>query len=741
MVAARRRSVAVLGLVASALFVPPGHVAVSRAGAPPDPHPPPDSPAQLAPAPASTIRSGLTATTKVSSPPAHAATKREQETGLTVTIDTLRPAAIRRGEPLQLQGDVTNAGDVRWRDAQVYLDIADNAATTPAELADIAASGDGFGSRIVKFGLFDEIGTVGPGTKKTYRLKIPYAALEISGTEGVYRVGVSVVAGDREGRDARAHAETLMPLRPDGGAAVASTQVVTLVPVTFPVVRHVGGNFVDERLAAAMSSGGQLRNLLDFVAEAPRGTLEVVADPALLQAVRDMSDGYAVTTIGEENGDGGPGRNGTGQQTAKQWLADFGRAVTRQQLLLTAWALPDSSGFARALMPSVVEAAVTASEDYAVAQRLLAPVVNWQLSGASTRRGLVVARASGADVQVVANDNLVNLRPAPGSQYPPSLVQVPTSNGVLTTAVYARTIAGRRFGPDFRALDFRQALMAEATVRALETHPDSRLWVVAAPFGWDPGPSAGSARLSAGYGFAAVDPIDLATAAAESPTPYPGPIAPTAAQPQIPEQLVVAVRRFRASGRTLTDLLTDKSTADTDFDRRLATAGTSQWASQPALRLALVRRANRLAAEALTRVTVTGPTFVALSSASGPFPLTVTNGLDVGVTVRVNARPGNPALRIEPIEPLQLEPGESFDIHASTSSDSSGVTQVTVRLATISNRAVGPPYAFDVRATRIGVAIWIVIALGSGVVLIAAAVRIIRRIRTTGLTPREKPSP
>ncbi|MEJ7689745.1 MAG: DUF6049 family protein [Nocardioidaceae bacterium] len=741
MAGSRHRVVAVLGLVATALVLPPGQATVAQAHPTPDRSARPDGPVSSVPAAPTATSRGQTTFPGTSPRADRTRTRLEQQTSLTVTIDSINPAALRPGEPVQVSGEVTNLGDTQWQDANVYLDVAQSATTTLAELAAIQDSGDVFGDRIVKLGLFEELGDVDPGTTTPYRLKIPYGALGISATSGVYRIGVSVVAGDRDGRDDRAHAETLMPLRPDADSNLTPTRTVTLVPVTYPVIRHVGGNFVDERLANAMSSEGQLRHLLDFANQAPAGTLQLVADPALLQAVRDMADGYTVTTIGQENGDGGSGRNGTGREAATQWLADFDRAASRQQLLLAAWGLPDSSGFARAHMPSVVEAAVTASEDYAVAQRLLAPVVNWQLFGASTRRGLVVARRSGADTQVVAADDLVNLRSSPESSYPPSLVEVPTSQGPLTAVVYGRTVAGRPFNSHLRALDFRQSLMAEATVRALSDSADSRQWVVAAPFGWDPGPGAGDVRLTTGYRFPTVAPIDLATATRNQPTAYPGPIAPTAAQPPIPSLLVAAVRRFQATGRTSTDLLTDKSTAVVDFDRRLASAGTSQWARRPKLQLALVRRANRLAAESLTKVTVTGPAFVALSSASGPFPLTVTNGLDVGVTVRVNVTPGNPALKIAPIEPLRLEPGESADIQASMSADSSGVTQVRVRLATLTGRVVGPPSEFDVRATQIGVAIWIVIALGSAVVLVAAAFQIIRRIRTTGLTPREKPSP
>jgi hypothetical protein len=107
----------------------------------------------------------------------------------------------------------------------------------------------------------------------------------------------------------------------------------------------------------------------------------------------------------------------------------------------------------------------------------------------------------------------------------------------------------------------------------------------------------------------------------------------------------------------------------------------------------------------------------------------------------VDVRARNPALRIDPIDDLVLEPGQSRDIEVTTRSDSSGLTPVRVRLTTVDGKVFGAPWEFDVRATQIGVAIWVVMGVGGAILVGTVAFRLVARIRTTGLHPREKPSP
>lgn len=720
MAAVRRRAIAAAGVLAVLTLAGPPLVSARATSGDPD-RGDPSAPKNVA----TTV-------------PAIAKGMPRDQSGLAVTIDAISPSALKPGKPLRLSGQVTNVGEARWRDAQVYLDIASDPVTTKGGLDDLTSSDEPFGTRIVRFGLFDEIGSVPAGATKSYRLNIPYSELPLSGASGVYRVGVSVLATNRDGaRVEDARADTVISLVAD--LDTAPTKVTTVVPVTAPIIRHPSGNFLDDRLAVSLAAGGQLRNLVDFLNAVPVDTVEIVVDPALLDAVQDMTDGYFVTTRQDE-ADDNRGRGGTGQVAAEGWLAAFNAATSRQDVLLMAWASPDASALAHVQMPGIVEAAVHASDEYAVDQGLIAPTVSWQKGGSSTRRGLVVARTARAVIQFVSAASLVDLVPSGDSAYLPPLVTMPTARGPLTAAVTASELAGQRLTANTSVLDFRQDLMAESTVRSLEGVPGASPALIALPFGWDPGDQVQQLDVAAAYELKTVNPVDLEAATQSTPTTYEGPIRPLARQ-GLSEELLTAVARLRTNGYTFSDLLTDNSAATAALEQRLAESASSLWVSKPQERLALIRMQARGAAEQLSKVTVTGPTFVALSSGSGRFPLTITNNLLESVTLRVNVRPRNPALRIDPIEDLVLEPGQSRDIEVTTRSDRSGLTPVRVRLTTVTDHVFGAPWEFDVRATQIGLAIWVVMGLGGVILVGTAGFRLVRRFRTQGLHPRQKPSP
>ncbi|MGH3447451.1 MAG: DUF6049 family protein, partial [Nocardioidaceae bacterium] len=160
------------------------------------------------------------------------------------------------------------------------------------------------------------------------------------------------------------------------------------------------------------------------------------------------------------------------------------------------------------------------------------------------------------------------------------------------------------------------------------------------------------------------------------------------------------------------------------------------WA--PRVGTALVRRQAADAAEAISKVTVSGPPFVAMSSDSGKFPITLRNGLDSPVTVRLVVTPENPALKIRPIDPIKLAPGQRRDVKVFSHAESSGLTTVHARLATIKGQAFGEGWQFDVRATQIGMVIWVVMGVGAVVLFGAAGYRIISRVRGSRRT-REEP--
>jgi hypothetical protein len=675
---------------------------------------------------------------------AHKATRAptlSDQTGLSVSIDSIQPTVLTPGQPLRVSGLVRNDSDRGWFNAKVYLEMSGVPARTKGVLDDFATTGDlKFGERVVDAGHFAEIGAVRAGEARPYHLSVPYALLPANGGgPGVYHVAIAVLATQSGLRDEDADARTdaLVPLENPGSPPAQQATVTTLIPITTPVPLQSDGVFAGDRLAEEVSSGGRLRNLLDLVLDAPPKSLDVVVDPALLAALQNMSDGYQYIDLGD--GPDAPAQEGAGQQAATEWLDDFDAAAAAQYADYLPWANPNTSGLASAGMRGVAEAAVQASSQFLTDHGSTAPLVDWQNNGGTTRRGLSVAKRAGINIHVVSQNTLTNLEPQlDDNGYPPPLATVNTSTVPLTTTVTRSDLAGAPFGRTTTALEFRQALLSEALVRAMSS-TDQPTSVIAAPFHWNPGVVPTDLDLTGAYDADFVNPASLSSLninGPDTPAAYVGPVQVTEPRPQMSTGLISAIRRLRDSGRVYTALLTDARAAVSRFTQQLAEAGSSAWLWQPKRGEAITRRAARAMSTQIRKVTVTGPEFVALSSEAGRFPLTVSNGLDVSVTVKVSVVPRNPALRIEPIEPVVLDPGQNRVIEVQSKASGSGVTSVRARLSTTANREFGSSWVFDVRATRIGVAIWVLLGVLMAALFGGAAVRIVRRVRSGGFQPR-----
>jgi hypothetical protein len=668
------------------------------------------------------------------------------ETGLTVSIESIDPSILRSGDRLRLSGSVQNDSDHSWSDAKVYLEMSELPADTKSELDAFALTGDEkFGDRIVALGYFDEIGAIKAGQGSAYHLSIPYEQLRASGAlgggAGVYHIAVAVLASEAGFRDTNADARTdaLLPVEDSDTPPTQETSVTTLIPITAPVPRQSADVFAGDRLAAALGFGGRLRNLLDFVMAAPPDSVDLVVDPALLDALRAMADGYQVIDLAD--GPDAEPQPGQGQQDAVQWLDDFHTAAVTQTVDFLPWANADTSGLAAAGLPGVAEAAYRATRQFASQSDWpTAPIVDWQSNSESTRRGLVVAWRGGARVHVVSQDALTQLQ-NDANGYPPPLATVDTHSAPLTVTVSRSDLAGAPFDASTTALEFRQRLLADAMVRAISSTPNPST-VIAAPFRWNPGfVLEPNVDLTSAYDSSLVSPRRLGELTIDSPSApqpvfYQGPIDITARQPLMSTGLESAIKRLRNAGRVYTALLTDGHDAALGFDQQLGEAASAAWLWQQKRGETLIRRSALTMSNQIRKVTVTGPEFVALSSEAGRFPLTVSNGLDVSVTVNVSVVPRNPALSIDPIEPIVLGPGQQRVVEVQSRAAGSGVTSVRARLATSAERPFGRAWDFDIRATRIGVAIWILLGVLIAALFGGAALRIARRIRGGGFRTR-----
>ncbi|MGH3448523.1 MAG: DUF6049 family protein, partial [Nocardioidaceae bacterium] len=542
---------------------------------------------------------------------------------LTASIDSISPFTLQRHRPLQLTGTITNHGGQTWGDLQVYLEISPSAATTRQELKSVAEFPDDetFASPVETFGLFDQIGDIGPHDQKRYHLSIPYKDLPINGAAGVYHVGAVVWAYDpAQYRAVDARADSLVAQLPHQTKQQKPAKTEALVPFTAPITRLPGGAFRSEQLGKLVAPGGRLRNLLEFASGAPDATLQLAVDPAVLAAVEDMSNGYDVISLREDRL-GKDGSKGTHQQDAADWLEDFKLLRERQHVLLLPWGDPAVNALAANDHGDVVRAAVRASTGYAKRHHLTAPVVGWPANGMATRRALSVLRQAGAAPEIVSESSL-SADWGESGRPPPARTSISSGHGLIDTVVSRRRLAGEQLTTNLTAQKFRQYLVADATIRSL--NHVKRPSVIAMPFAWDPGPDADAVDLIRAFDLPVLTSHKFSTQPGSGAHVYRGRVQPPRTKRRsLSQPLLEALDRLHQSGSTLRTLLTGSRKAGRDFRQDYAMAGSNAWRWAPRVGTALVRRQAADAAEAISKVTVSGPPFVAMSSDSGKFPITL----------------------------------------------------------------------------------------------------------------------
>jgi hypothetical protein len=647
---------------------------------------------------------------------------------LIATIDDVSPR-MRRDHDLTVSGRLTNPSRVDWLDAQVYLEISPEPARTLRGLNDFAAvpQSQGFGNGVYSSGLFDEAGDVPAGKSRPFEVTVPYSDLPISGKPGVYRVGVKVVAGTSAGRDPAlaSHASTVVPLLPRKPSNLHPVQTLTLLPITAPVKRLLNGAFTDDSLAAAISFGGRLYNVLAWALKAPPETLQVVVDPALLTALDNMSHGYRVRPPGPA----AESLPGTAQDAAVTWMLNFGRLSSQQHVMVLPWGVPAANSLLANQIPGPVVSAVRASETYIDNNPFGTAVAGWLTDGGSGLPAISAINRAGAGLQIVAQSSLPAL--SSGHQVTrglPSVVMVKAGARRVPVLVTATKLAGYQTTSTTSAVQFRQRLIADAAVRSISGDL-SQVRVTALPFRWNPGTRGSEEGLDSAFALPIVVP-QSAIGAADRPAPlYTGPIRPGPDSVDLAPVVLTAIRSFHESGAPLAAILRPARPAISSYEHSLAMAGSYEWRAFPLLGQALIHRQTGLAARQLAKVTVTGPPFVAMSSTTGRFPLTVTNGLDQDISLHLAVMPEDPALNISPLGDIAVPAGERRDIQIVSTAEGSGVTSVRARLATPEDVPFGRPWRFDVRATQIGLVIWVVMGVGGVILFGAAGFRIVNRVR------------
>ena len=686
----------------------------------------------------------------VATPPAGALPRRAvDDSPLGVTLDTLTPSVVPRRGPITIRGEVTNRSEDTYTDLQVYFFHSQAPITSRASLAEAVTTDPetDLGPRVTPEGRFDEIGDLEPGETTSYSVTVRRSDLAITGDPGVYWVGAHVlgaVDGIRTGL-AAGRARSFMPLVP---ASSPTADLGIVVPLRERVRRGADGSLLGlGHWQRSLVSDGRLGRIGQFAAGSS-GPLSWLVDPAVLDAVGSVAADNPPRYTGPDGT--GPGQNepsesvspspsatgnpddteGTEEDdadepsaeadNARAWLDAFVADVQGDAVLALPYGDVDIPAFNGNQLHGTVRQAQRLSTDTTDGLALETTPAVAPPSGYLPGRAL--AR--------VAPDTTVLMSDLAMPTVQDTVVSRPDGTRVVLTDTAA---ASGGPGPQSRTnlLALRQRILSDLALTSLAGDTGQPV-VVTLPSGFDPGEDWQTADFFGGLDQPWLRQVDLDELLEGGPFP-PSDQAPLYPASQrdlhVPLANQLATRELGEVGRVYAELLSDNDSVADELAKQGMLASSYFVRRRPGAALNRTRNAAASVRRTWQEVNVDGPPFVRMTSQTGPISITVENGLDMPVTVGLEATTRDPELTVNTPEPINLGPGERAPIRLQADAKSIGVHTVTIAATTEKGSRLGADTQFTVRTSNVGTFVWIVVGLGFAVLAVAIVIRLVRRIR------------
>lgn len=629
-------------------------------------------------------------------PTAHA---EDQLNPVQVELTAVTPSTLGPDDTLSVSGTITNTSDQAIGIPQVLLWRSEAPLRSRPDLDAAVASEQTspVGSRVVEPGSFTEdLGEqFGAGATSTFTVSAPVSALGFDTEGAAYLVGVQM-RGIYEGQNQTVgRARTLVPF-----GEADPVELTTAIELSSRPSLTADGIFADSHLETELAPDGRLSALL---AAASRKGVSVLIDPALLRQVRAMTGEYRVQT---ENGLA----NGTQQANAKAWLEDY-EALDGDRWRLP-YAQPDLLALTTHEKPDLLKASAAAGKLDADTAKLPLAVV--AADGEADESSLMLAATLEPRVFFLSDPQT----PAPFGTSPLA------PETTLINHVDAYLGGGPGPAQEDTTLQARQRLLSELF---LVTDPASRVLLV------DSAEAAGAiATLDAPW----LTRIDLDETLPDEAPPWPGDLdadrepGEQTRAPLSAEQIDKA-RKLAETYGVVADLQDDSKAIEAKAAAAIASAISAWWRG-------LEENSGRLVDAELTElreqlngtsVRLSANPQVVMAGRDGQFPISVTNDLDMAVTVQVVFIADNPQrLQIPKITDVEVGAGQSVTLNAAPHASSNGTYAVEAQLRTTGGEDIGKAEDIVVQANNVGKAGWILV-IGSGVILIGGTVLRIRQVR------------
>lgn len=609
---------------------------------------------------------------------------------LTVTLTSLKVTGTGAKQSAVLSGTITNTGAqpafgvraVLWRSRDAILE---------ANVFRTVLSGENnpWGERLNRhpehsYWITDPVEAFNPGARADFTVQGTLADLGFTAPGTIYLIGVQVLGtADGSGNFVElARTRSFFVIPPKRDLPLASLVLLSATP------SKVQPNlFANERLV------GELTGRLDtMVSLAARPGASWLVDPALIDEVRDMADGYSVV-------DGEGTRPGTGASAAQAWLDRF-RDLPADHGARTLFGNPDVLGAQLNNQPDVVsraeEAMAAAGLDELDALPLLV-LPHQGVTGPTTPAFVATADAEALLVTTAGRGPVVSK----GSDDSTLLRLAPASDAAGP---------GDQDGPVQREQrQYAEAILGDGLVRLITTPEDAAGYAAASP-GW-------LRRTSID------DLIEHQRPGAEATLTLPA------------RTTTLSAARFRQIQATAADFdlyndLVPDSELASDAPATLSRMASTWWIGSPGAATWIGAVSGNVSQSAVDAgVTVSASPRVLMSSRTNEFPVTVGNRLTEQIQVRIVFSSDNPQrVSIAPTQLITVGPGQSQTVNVRPQATSNGLAIVTAALQTASGHPVGRPTRIAVEVTDLGTIGWIMVIV-SGVVLVAATALRIRQVR------------
>ncbi|MBC7633010.1 DUF6049 family protein [Aeromicrobium sp.] len=639
---------------------------------------------------------------------------------LSVSIRSLSPSRLAEGSTVTMSGTVTNNDKHAWTNVQAYLVIPIVPFTTRAQIVDAIDNNAAYtGTRVTDTEAFDTLGDLAAGESKRFTVTVPYDRLGISGAEGVYPVGVQILGTDVTGErspDAIARATTFLPLISSKQGAVPASVVW---PFLMPDRRKADGDYSDPAaLLAAVSTGGQLRNVLNLASSIVGGASTALVDPALLVGVDDLANGRHLPASFDIT---------DGQKVeAERFLQDLLAYTRRESSWVLGFDRPDDLALSqnKDISKPLTEAINTATSSALTTYQITGRRVSWPTRSGVTATLLRDLRGAGDSPVIVSPASLPGWQRRQGS-----LVQYVTDDGPVPLLV--NDILDADVPGETSVVTVRQRILSEAALAVLQRAIDSRSRADAVTMvdpSWNPGTQFSSGKLSEAFTAPFTKASTLEGLLTTRPSTYTGAVPTTAGAKPLNRAVLLEATRILSRGRALSSVTPQRDSVDQPLAREVASVLGVRWRSDQGTAIKIARTRARRAGSELSKIQIKGPPSVTLSSAKGGFPLTITNGTNEAIRIGISLDSSNPALRIPHVKPVDIDAGERRTLTVQVDLGRQNTTTLSAHLSSTDGRQIGRPAVFNVRSSKVGAVLWVAMGLAALLVL-GALFRRFRRYR------------